>query len=86
MDITDLIMTKYFITEKEKQVQRLNNEIEELQNKLIKSCTHPTTITTSEYTSGTYNDLSFVTITHKCSICDKILESYYDPKHKGHYG
>lgn len=84
-DITDLVMTKYFIDEKKKEVERLNNEIEELHNKLLKKCDHPTTTTTENYVSGTYNDLSYVLITQKCTICDAILKSYYDPKHKGSY-
>lgn len=84
-DITDLIMTKYFIDAKEKEITRLNNEIVELRDKLLRKCDHPTTTTEKQYTSGTYNDLSFVTITQKCTICDTVIKSYLDPHHKGSY-
>lgn len=84
-DITDLVMTKYFIDEKKKEVERLNKEIDELQNKLVKKCDHPTTVTTEDYREGGYDYTSCVIITQKCTICDAILKSYYDPKHKGSY-
>lgn len=84
-DITDLIMTKYFINEKEKEIARLNNEIAELRDKLVRKCDHPTTTTTEHYNSGGYDYLSSVVITQKCTICDTVVNQYYDPKHKGSY-
>lgn len=82
-DITDLIMTKYFIEEKEKKVRVLNKEIEELQASLVRKCDHPTTTTTENYFPGTYNDLSFVEVTQTCTICGTVLKHYNDPNHKG---
>lgn len=85
MDVTDLVMTKYFIDEKSKEVQRLNKEIDELQDKLVRNCTHPTAIKTEKYNSGGYDYVSSVVITHTCTICGKVLKSYEDPNHKGYH-
>lgn len=85
MDVTDLVMTKYFIDEKNKEVQRLNKEIDELQDKLVRNCTHPTAIKTEKYNSGEYDYKSSVIITHTCTICGTVLNQYYDSKHKGSY-
>lgn len=84
-DITDLVMTRYFIDEKKKEVNRLNKEINELKDELTRKCNHPTITTKENYNSGGYDYVSSVTIVKTCTICDKVLESYKDPKHRGSY-
>lgn len=86
VDVTDLVMKKYFITEKKKQIEYLQKEIDEMQDWLEKKCTHPTTITDRKYHSGGYDYVSSVTVTTKCTLCEKVLSCIDDPKHKGHYG
>jgi hypothetical protein len=85
VDITQLVIDRYHIDQKRKEIVRLNNEIDSLQKGLIRRCTHPTSKTEEKYHSGGYDYLSSVTITKTCTICDKVLESYDDPKHRGSY-
>ncbi|HEY9701872.1 MAG TPA: hypothetical protein V6C58_05480 [Allocoleopsis sp.] len=83
VDVTDLVMTKHFINEKQKEIDRLAEEIYELKEKLERKCTHPTTTTTRDYHPGGYDYVSEVVITTKCSICEKTIKSYSDPNHRG---
>lgn len=78
VDITQLVMDRYYINEKRKEIERLNNEIDDLQKGLTRRCTHPTTKTDRHYFPGSYYNTSYETVTKICTICDKILETYDD--------
>lgn len=86
VDITQLVMDKYHLVEKQKEIKRLYKEIDELQAGLERKCTHPTITTKRDYTPGSYYDRSYTTIIKTCTICDKVLESYDDPNYTGTYG
>ena len=83
VDVTDLVMQRYFINEEERNITIANKRLEEMWAQLRKQCTHPTTVTSEKYYSGGYDYISSVVITVTCTLCDKILKSYDDPKHKG---
>ena len=86
VDVTSLVMDRYHIDEKQKEISRLENEIKELRKRLYRCCTHPTTKTDEKYSPGGYNHVSSVTVTKTCPICDKVLKLYDDPNHKGIHG
>lgn len=85
-DVTQLVMQRYFINELEKEIISKEKELTERWNTLQKQCDHPTVKIDQSYHSGGYDYVSSVIITHTCTICDKVLKSYEDPKHKGQYG
>lgn len=86
VDVTSLVMDRYHINENRKKIEVLEAEIEEMENRLKQKCIHSTIITTKQYRDGGYDDyVSSVRITKTCSLCDKVLESYDDPKHSGHF-
>lgn len=66
-----------------KQLDKLNQEYAALTIDIESVCPHPTTIKDSHYSRGGYDYVSSVTITIRCSICNKTLKSYDDPKHMG---
>lgn len=85
-DVTQLVMDRYFINELE---AKINRDVEELNKRwagLQERCDHPTIKVKDEYFSGGYDYVSEVRISHICTICDKVLKTYNDPKHKGYYG
>ena len=86
VDVSELIKLKNEIAEKKDKRSKLDKKISKLTKQLQDTCEHPTINTTDYYCSGGYDYLSSVTITKTCSICDKVLETYADPKHRGHYG
>lgn len=86
VDITELVMLRYHIDEFNRKISVLQNERNELIKKLERKCTHPTTATTRDYIPGGYDYVSSVIITTKCTLCNKVTESYDDPKHRGNYG
>ncbi len=49
------------------------------------TCTHSDVRKERDYHEGGYDYTSSVTIRHVCNICDKVLQFYSDPNHKGHY-
>lgn len=83
VDVTQLVMARYHINEHRKEIEYRKKCIAELQDKLERNCTHPTTKTEEKYSSGGYDYVSSVHIIKTCTICDKVLESYDDPNHKG---
>lgn len=66
-----------------KQIEKLEKEYDELSVDIESVCPHPTTVKDSHYSKGGYDYVSSVTITIRCSICNKTLKSYDDPNHKG---
>lgn len=85
-DITKLLELKDNAIKLNQEVSLLSSKAKEAWMLLQQTCTHPTTTSTREYFSGSYYDRSSVTITVKCSICDKVLQSYDDPNHVGYHG
>lgn len=85
VDITQLVMQKYYINELEKQLERDEIRLAEMIATLERQCTHPTIKTDNKYHKGGYDYVSSVTISKTCTICDKVLECYDDPKHKGYH-
>ena len=85
VDITQLVMQKYEINKLEKNLERDHDKLREMIAKLEKQCSHPTVRTDRHYSEGGYDYLSSVTISKTCTICDKVLECYDDPKHKGYH-
>ena len=83
IDVTSLVMSRYFINELILEIERKQKELDDRWKTLQRQCTHPTHKTTKEYSSGGYDYVSSVCITKTCSICDKVLESHDDPKHRG---
>lgn len=83
VDITSLVMDKYHLNEHIKKIEYHEKCIAELQARLERRCTHPTVVTTEKYNGGGYDYVSSVRITKTCTLCDKVLESYDDPKHRG---
>lgn len=83
VDVTQLVMARYRINEHKKNIEYHQKCIDELQSKLERNCTHPTVKTEEKYRSGGYDYVSSVTIIKTCTLCDKVLESYDDPNHKG---
>jgi hypothetical protein len=84
-DITEILKSKDNIDIIKRRIASDTATVIEWTNKLQKECLHPTTKTSRKYCSGGYDYLSSVTITIKCSICDKALKIYDDPNHKGSY-
>jgi len=84
VDITQLVMQKYFINELKKSLERDHKKLQEMKATLERQCSHPTIKTDRNYCSGGYDYLSSVTIVKTCTICDKVVEHYEDPNHKGH--
>ncbi len=82
-DVSQLVITRFYIEEKKKDIKRLEGEVQELQLKLERLCTHPTIVKTTHYTSGGYDYVSEVTIAERCITCDKVVKTYKDPNHKG---
>lgn len=82
-DVTELLKLKDSIELVRRRMISDNIAVNEWLSKLQKLCSHPTTKTTSKYYEGGYDYTSSVRITVKCTICEKVLESYDDPKHKG---
>ena len=85
VDITQLVMQKYHINELKRHLEQDHNRLNEMCATLERQCTHPTIKTDRKYHEGGYDHVSSVTIIKTCTICDKVLEFYDDPKHKGHY-
>jgi hypothetical protein len=85
-DVTELVMLRYHYNENEKRIKLLQQENDEFLAKLVRKCTHPTTVTTREYSPGGYDYVSSVTVTTKCNLCDTVLYCYDDPNHKGTHG
>ncbi len=86
VDISGLVVQRYFIDKLTKEIARDKETLAEAWVKLQRQCTHPTVKTDRNYCSGGYDYLSSVKIVKTCTVCDKVLEDYYDPKHNGHYG
>jgi hypothetical protein len=83
MDITEILKLKDSIEVIQNRINSDTETIYEWRRNLQKQCPHPTSKTDSKYYEGGYDYLSSVRITVTCSICNKILKSYDDPKHKG---
>jgi hypothetical protein len=86
VDVTQLVMDRYYINELQDKISREHKELYDRWELLRKRCSHPTIRIDREYNRGGYDYVSSVTITHKCTICDKVLKSYDDPNHKGSHG
>ena len=68
-----------------KKIETLEKEYDELAMNIETICPHPNVVKTEHYSKGGYDYLSSVTITISCSICNKTLKSYDDPKHRGSF-
>ena len=86
VDVSELMVLKYYVDKTNKEVKRLHEENESRRKELERKCTHPTTVTNRHYSSGGYDYRSSVTVTTTCCICDKVIESYDDPDHRGTFG
>jgi hypothetical protein len=84
-DITELLKLKDSIELVRRRMTSDSIAVNEWRSNLQKLCPHPTTKTTSKYYDGGYDYLSSVRIMVQCTICEKVLESYDDPKHRGHH-
>lgn len=85
VDVTSLVMDRYFINELKKDIDNKNNELAHRWTDLQRKCTHPTIKVDEKYYRGGYDYVSSVKITHYCTICDKIVKSYDDSNHIGYY-
>jgi hypothetical protein len=85
-DITQLVMERYFINELEKEIANKNKELVARWEDLRKKCDHSTFKIDRNYDLGGYDYRNSVDIIHTCTICDKVIKHYQDPKHQGHYG
>lgn len=82
-DISSLVVQRYYIDKLREEIKNGNKELIERINTLQRQCSHPTFKTDSKYYEGGYEYVSSVRITKTCTICEKILESYNDPQHRG---
>lgn len=85
-DITEILKLKNSIQTVRDRIYSDNGIVIEWIKKLQNQCPHPTSATTKKYYGGGYDYLSSVRVTVTCTICEKILEAYDDPKHQGVYG
>lgn len=85
VDVTQLVMDRYFINELTKELENKNKELAYRWKELQRKCMHPTIKTIEKYNSGGYDYVSSIHITKTCTTCNKVLESYKDPNHRGMY-
>lgn len=85
IDVSQLIIDKYYIDKNNKDIARLLAENEEKEARIKKHCPHATYKVEENYSTGGYDHISSVTIAHICTLCGKVLKQYLDPKHKGSY-
>lgn len=86
IDVTKLMNLKNEILEMHNTVDKLIVEITHKTDELQKLCQHPVEVKTETYHAGGYDYVSSVPVTHTCSICNKVLQCYDDPNHKGRHG
>ena len=67
------------------QVDSLNKRIDYQRRLLTTHCQHVSETVKEKYFPGGYDDLSWVSISHTCDLCGKLLKSYSDPNHRGNY-
>jgi hypothetical protein len=67
------------------QVKELDDRMDSYRKVLETNCQHENTTKVEKYYDGGYDYVSSVRITVTCDLCNKILESYDDPKHRGYF-
>lgn len=85
VDVSTLVIDRYYIDQITKDIQQLSQDLAHRWQDLQRKCTHPTSKTIEKYNSGGYDYVSSVHVLKTCTICDKVLESYDDPKHHGSF-
>lgn len=88
IDITEILKLKNTIDIVQARIIADKEFVAKYCKELQNLCTHPTVTTTRKYYGGGYDYLSSIRITTKCTftLCEKILETYDDPKHQGQHG
>jgi hypothetical protein len=85
VDVTKILKDKETIEMVRKRIESDTEFVINLLRKLQKECPHPTVKTEEYYHEGGYDHLSSNRIVKTCTICEKIIESYNDPNHRGSY-
>lgn len=75
VDVTQLVMDRYFINELTKELESKNKELAHRWKELQRKCNHPTIRTERDYIPGSYYDRSYVTIKEICKLCEAVVKN-----------